>query len=190
MWRKGAQFLADEALESVLRRVASQDRAAFRLLYDQTSGKTLAVVLSIVRDRNLAEDVLQETYLQVWSSAAKYDRARGSPMAWLTTMARSRAIDRIRKDRRGGGGNVGDANTDLIPDPNPTAEDSAALSEDTRRLADCMTELSDNQRHCIRLAFWHGYTHSELAEHLNAPLGSVKSWIRRGLLQLDECLGR
>ncbi len=189
MGRKGAQFLTDEALDSVLRRIASHDRAAFRSLYDQTSGKILAVVLSIVRDRDLAEDVLQETYLQVWSSAAKYDRARGSPMAWLTTMARSRAIDRLRKDRRGGG-TVGDANPDLIPDPNPTAEDSAALSEETRRLADCMTELSDDQRHCIRLAFWHGYTHSELAERLKAPLGSVKSWIRRGLLQLDECLRR
>lgn len=182
--------MAGESLQAVLRKVAAQDRAAFRSLYDQTSGKILAVVLAIVRDRDLAEDVLQETYLQVWSNAARYDSTRGQPMAWLITMARSRAIDRLRADRRGVGAGGNGPVPELLPDENPSAEDRAVVSEQSRRLADCMTELSDDQRQCIRLAYWHGYTHSELAEYLSAPLGSVKSWIRRGLSQLDKCLGR
>ena len=182
--------MADESLHAILREVAAQDTAAFRSFYDQTSGKVLAVVLAIVRDRHLAEDVLQETYLQVWSNAAKYDRTRGQPMAWLITMARSRAIDKLRADRRGAGAGGNGAVPELLPDSNPSVEDRAALSEQSRRLANCMAELSDDQRQCIRLAYWNGYTHSELAEYLSAPLGSVKSWIRRGLSQLDKCLGR
>ncbi len=111
----------------------------------------MALVLTIAGDRQAAEDVLQETYVQVWSNAAQYDPARGQPMAWLVTIARSRAIDRLRKERRAP--RLGtEAELAEMPDPNPTSEDSAILSEATRRLDECLSELSNDQRKCIQMA--------------------------------------
>ena len=181
--------LVDEPLEDLLRQIALGKTKAFETVYERTSAKLMSVVLAIIRDRQTAEDLLQEIYLRVWFDAARYDPVRGRPMTWLITIARSRAIDRLRTERRRSlDGDVEEI--EYLHDPSPSAEDAAAQSETLRRLSDCMSEIAVDQQQCIQLAYLRGYTHMELAERLNTPLGTVKSWIRRGLQQLNECLNR
>ena len=186
MW---SETLIDAPLEDLLRQIASENTRAFEAFYARTSAKTMSVVLAIVGDRQTAEDLLQEIYLRVWSDAARYNPARGRPMTWLIAISRNRAIDRLRAERRRPlDGDVEEVES--VHDPSPSAEDAVTQSETMRRLTDCLNEIAMDQRQCIQLAYFHGYTHTELAERLNTPLGTVKSWIRRGLQQLNECLNR
>ena len=182
-----SEFLVDAPLERLVQQIASENADAFEMFYARTSAKTMSVVLAIVRDRQTAEDLLQEIYLRAWFDAARYNPDRGRPMTWLITIARSRAIDRLRADqRRPVGADISEI--EQFEDPSASAEDAIFQSQTVRRLTDCMAEIATDQRQCIQLAYFHGYTHTELAEHLKAPLGTVKSWIRRGLQQLNECL--
>ena len=184
MW---SEFLIDARLEDLLLQIASENAGAFETFYARTSAKIMSVVLAIVGERQTAEDLLQEIYLRVWSDAARYDPARGRPMTWLITIARSRAIDRLRADlRRSADSDVSEI--EKLEDLSISAEDAVSQSQTVRRLTDCMSKIATDQRQCIQLAYFHGYTHTELAEHLKTPLGTVKSWIRRGLQQLNECL--
>lgn len=159
------------------------DRAALARIYDHTSAKLFGIVLRLVGDRGAAEDVLQETYLKIWSRAGSFDRERASPITWMATIARNSAIDRRRAaDRRP------EEAADLT-ELAPAAEEPAGIDPGERiELAECMGTLDEHQRRFIRSAFFDGYSYAELADRASVPLGTMKSWIRRGLDRLRRCL--
>jgi len=175
------------SLNDVLLKVAQGDRSAFLTLYRATSPKLFAVCLRMLRDRSAAEDVLQELYATVWRRADSFDPARASALTWLTTIARNRAIDRIRERREAP---LDEETAAWLVDENPSPMAIAEQSQARRRLQACMNELDPPQGHAIREAFFTGASYSELAERANVPLGTMKSWIRRSLLLLKACLQR
>lgn len=172
--------------ESALEACARGERFALRALYEQESPRLLGVALRIVRDRDLAQDVLQDAFLQVWKRSGTYQRALGSARGWLYTVVRHRAMDELRRHRREVA--VGD-DLEFLSDlhtMNNAAE--AAPPADTVALDRCMAALDDHKRACILHAFVDGYTHEQIARQLATPVGTVKSWIRRGLHSLKACL--
>lgn len=173
-------------LTDVLVRTGNGDRSALAELYTLTSAKLFGIVLRICGERQAAEDVLQEVYLTIWKRAAGYEPGRASPITWLTTVARNRAIDwrRAQKIRRTAP--LDDAPD--IADDTPGADTVMVAGEDGRRLHLCLDALEARQRTAIRTAFFEGLTYAELAEREAVPLGTMKSWVRRGLQRLKECV--
>ncbi len=176
-------------LAAALNRVAHGDRRALRLVYDMTSAKLFGACLRILNDRSEAEDVLQEVYLTVWNKAAAFDEARASPITWLVAIARNRAIDRARSRAPSRRSEPIEAAAD-VADPGASAFESLASAQEHERLKSCLNEIEEHQALAIRAAFMGGFTYEELAERSGVPLGTMKSWIRRGLAKLRECLER
>jgi RNA polymerase sigma-70 factor (ECF subfamily) len=174
-------------LAAALLRVAAGDRAALRLVYRDTSAKLFGVVLRILNDRSEAEDVLQDVFVAVWRKAASFDPVRASPITWLVTIARNRAIDRLRA--RSAGGRIApiDAAGDVC-DPAPAAAERVEQAQEQQRLARCLDELEPRHAAAIRAAYLDGAAYEDLARRMSVPLGTMKSWIRRGLLKLRACL--
>lgn len=178
-----------EALVSLLRATATKDMRAFKLLYDATSSHLMGVLLRILRHRERAEDALQDCYLRIWNKADSYAEERGHPLAWMMTIARYRALDMIRAHRE-----HSSVDDDPLPldldwaDASQAPDNLAETDGHLHRLNDCLAELSTEQREAVLLAYYEGYTHPELAEQMKSPLGTVKSWVRRGLQRLRECL--
>lgn len=169
--------------------VARGDTGAFEQLYRSTSAKLFGVCIAVLASRSDAEEVLQEVFTTIWRKASQYDASRASPMTWLAMMARNRAIDKLRAsvvERAGAPIELAEE----IPDPSASALAGAQAGEDKRRLDSCMDQLEPQRRKLIRVAFFEGITYEELAQRSGSPLGSVKSWIRRGLAQLKMCLER
>ena len=164
----------------------AEDRAAFATLYKLTSAKLFGVCLRICGDRGAAEDVLSDVYLTIWRRAGAFEPGRASPISWLATIARNRAIDWRRSAARRPSVTIDDA-PEMV-DPDPSAEEVMVQSEDDRRLHLCLDQLDDKQRGAIRSAFFGGLTYAELAEREAVPLGTMKSWVRRGLMRLKDCL--
>ncbi len=185
-------------LAALLARTALGDRAAFARLYERTSGHLFAVVLRVQRDRAQAEDLLQEVYVNVWRAAAAFDAARAQPLTWLTSIARNRAIDSLRRQQTQPqllSSTRDDEDDDESPDAVARAADDAPgplelldRASDARQLTHCMNGLSATQRQSLALAFYDGLSHAEVADHLRQPLGTVKSWLRRALQSLRQCL--
>ncbi len=183
------QDVARKQLVAALARVAGGDRTALRLLYRDTSAKLFGVCLRILRDNGEAEDVLQEVYITVWRNAAAFDPERASPITWLVAIARNRSIDRLRagaKARRMQP--IGDALD--VSDAAPSALAQVESGEEHKRLLDCLGELEPRHAAAIRGAFLDGATYEELAQRVDVPLGTMKSWIRRSLMRLRDCLER
>ncbi|AKM31996.1 RNA polymerase subunit sigma-24 [Pandoraea faecigallinarum] len=174
-----------EALNAILAAVARHDRTAFATLYRRSSARIFSVILRVVNDRVEAEDLLQDVYINVWRRAAAFDPARGTAMTWLISLARNRAIDRLRERRELA---LDDADALAIASDEPTPIRLAEASEERRRLEDCLQRLEPQHRNAVREAFFGGLAYSELARRLNVPLGTMKSWIRRSLMQLKGCL--
>lgn len=171
-------------LENLLELVSRGDEDAFKRLYDSTSGKIHAIALMILKNTEAAEEVVQETYLKVWRQATSYDASKGSPMAWMTTIVRRLAIDRIRYLNR-----LGKTNEALSMQAELLVNDIANSKKDLNdHIWSCIGKLTQERATLILLAFFAGYTHEELAENTDRPLGTVKSSIRRGLKSLKECL--
>ena len=164
----------------------TEDRAAFATLYNLTSAKLFGVCLRICGERQAAEDVLSEVYLTVWRRAGAFEPGRASPISWLATIARNRAIDWRRSAGRKLAATVSDVPD--VPDPNPSAEERMVQSDEDRKLHLCLDQLEEKQRGAIRTAFFDGLTYAELAEREGVPLGTMKSWVRRGLTRLKDCL--
>ena len=176
---------AREALNAILSAVAKQDRTAFEALYRKTSAHIFSVILRVVSDRAEAEDLLQDVYINVWRRAAAFDATRGSAMTWLIALARNRAIDRLREHRES---TLDDADALAIHSDDPTPSRLAEASEARLRLERCLQLLQPQHRNAVREAFFSGLAYSELAQRLDVPLGTLKSWIRRSLMQLKGCL--
>lgn len=184
-------------LSQLLARAGLGDRAAFATLYERTSSHLFAVVLRINRDRAQAEDVLQEVYVNVWRAARSFDAAQSQPLTWLTSIARNRAIDSLRRKQTepqtqpASLSNDGDEERDVYDDVADNAPGPLALlsqASDARALSNCMQGLTAQQRQSVALAFYDGLSHAEVAEQMRQPLGTVKSWVRRALLSLKACL--
>lgn len=176
-----------DAIADLLVRVADRDAGAFEDLYRLASSRLFSICLRLLPDRAEAEDVLQEVFTSIWHKAEQFDPDRASAMAWMGMIARNRSIDRLRSPShtvRTTAIELGDE----LPDHGETPVDAAEASNDRERLKRCMDRLDDRRRGLIRTAFFEGATYEELATRSGAPLGSVKSWIRRGLLQLRACL--
>jgi RNA polymerase sigma-70 factor, ECF subfamily len=173
--------------ETLLARVALGDRAAFEALYKETSSRLFGICLRVLNQRAEAEEVLQEVYTSVWRKAGQFDPTRASAMSWLSMMARNRSIDRLRATpARQSGTSLEMAQE--IEDPGASPAQQAEALTDRARLEHCLQQLEPRRHSLIRAAFFEGSTYEELAARIEAPLGSVKSWIRRGLLQLRTCL--
>ena len=168
-------------LAQLLQRCAARDSGAFRTLYEKTSPILFARLLRMLRRRSVAEEALQEVYVRIWGRAAQYEAHRGRALAWMVTIARYCAIDLMRRERMT---LVGDDALAEVAD----VEDGSDGFDKPHNFDHCIGQLSDNTRKCLTLAFVEGRSHDEIARLTTSPLGSVKSWIRRGLLSLKECL--
>ena len=187
-------------LSALLARAGIGDRAAFAALYRATSSHLYAVVLRINRDRAQAEEVLQEVYVNLWRAAAGYDAAQGQPLTWLTSIARNRAIDSLRRQQTQPRlqstttyNDDDDSEHDMLNDHADDAPGPLELlsrATDARALTACLEHLSNAQRQSVALAFYDGLSHAEVAAQMRQPLGTVKSWVRRALITLKSCLDR
>jgi len=173
-------------LAALIASTAGGDRRAFKALYDATAPKLLGIVLRIVRDRAVAEDVLQDVFLRVWQNAGSYAPDAGQPMTWLASIARYRAIDVLRQRRETtiGGGEDGE---DWIAGIMDTHDGEAELI-DRDRLRHCLGRLDEAQRTCLILAYCEGFSREELASRFARPVNTIKTWLHRGLASLRACL--
>jgi RNA polymerase sigma-70 factor (ECF subfamily) len=174
-------------LNRTLHCVAEGDQQAFADFYRLTASRIFAVIVRMLHDRGEAEDVLQEIYTNAWRRADSFDSARGNAMTWLVALARNRAIDHIRQHREAP---LDEDEANQIEDDAPTPADVAESSQERRQLERCLQALEPQHRSVVREAFFTGATYAELAERLRVPLGTMKSWIRRSLMQLKVCLER
>jgi RNA polymerase sigma-70 factor (ECF subfamily) len=184
---------SDAHLMALLDRVAQQDTAALKHLYDSVSGKLYGLALRVVTNAEAAEDVLQHTFMQVWRTAADYRATLSPPMAWLCLIVRSRALDHLRQhaaERGNARVEWDDALADTLAGDGPTPHDTAQASQAAQALHGCLAQLDKRQREVVSLAYLRDLSHSELAQQLQLPLGTVKTWIRRGLDQLRGCMAR
>lgn len=183
----------DELLIALLERIAQQDAAALKVLYRQCAPKMYGLALRVVTHRDWAEDVLQEAFLTIWRSAGDYRASLSPPMAWLGLIVRSRGLDMLRRraaDRSHLTQELDETLTDTLAGDAPTPMDTAQASEQAWALHQCLARLENKQREVVSLAYVRDLSHSELAQQLSLPLGTVKTWIRRGLDQLRVCMSR
>ncbi|KAA1248756.1 sigma-70 family RNA polymerase sigma factor [Mycobacterium simiae] len=174
-------------LNALLRQIARGDSDAFATFYDYTKSRVYGVVTRVLRDAGYSEETTQEIYLEVWRTASEYDAAKGSPLAWVLTMAHRRAIDRVRAEQAGSHreSRYGAANIDPASD---VVADSAIAGDERRRVTRCLDGLTDAQRQCIELAYYGGLTYAEVAQRLAANLSTIKSRMRDALRGLRNCL--
>jgi len=180
-----------EEIEALIARCALGDRAAFERLYALTSAKLFGICLRILPTRPEAEDAVQEVYVKVWKNAGRYRAGTYSPMTWLITIARNHAIDRLRARRaQAAGQGAGIDEAEALPDAAPGPEALAVASSERARLVGCLDELPKDRADAVRLAYLHGETYADLAVRFDVPLNTMRTWLRRSLLKLRECLTR
>ena len=182
-----ADATANDQLAALLAQCGLGNRRAFAELYDATKSKLFAVSLRIVRERHIAEEVLQDSFVNIWNNAGRYAAARSAPMTWMTAIVRNRSLDIVRRPRV----EVADEDDFFalnMADDSPGPHEQLTAGRDQVRIERCMKGLDREQLQTISLAFFHGLSHSEVADHLGRPLGTVKTHIRRGLQKLKVCL--
>lgn len=172
-------------ISDLIARCALRDRAAFRVLYGATSAKLFGVVLRILRNRAEAEEAIQEVYIKIWQRADRYVAGQYSPISWLVAVARNHALDMVRARRP--------TNDDIdvaldIPDAAPNPERLTQASEDGARIEACLATLEEDRAEAVRGAYLDGYSYEELAQRFSVPLNTMRTWLRRSLIRLRECL--
>jgi len=178
---------APDQLANLLARTGMGDRRAFAELYEATKSKLFAVSLRIVHERQVAEEVLQDSFVKIWHHAADYAAAKSAPMTWMTAIVRNRSLDIVRRPNL----EIADDEdyfASNMPDESPAPADALAAKRDEAQITRCMKGLVGEQHKAIAMAFFQGLSHSEVADKLGKPLGTVKTHIRRGLLKLKDCL--
>lgn len=174
-----------QPLGDLVVRVALHDRAAFDRLYAAAAPRLFGVVLRILKDRHDAEEALQDVFVKVWQNAGKFAAGSASAEGWLVTVARNHAIDRLRARR---GGRVALDDAPEIADEAPTPETRAVLSGEMNRLDDCLGQLEAAKADCVRSAYVEGHTYEDLAARHGVPLNTMRTWLRRSLIRLRECM--
>ncbi len=172
---------------ALLLQIGQGDRLAFQNLYEQAAPQLFAIAVRLLKKQDIAEEVLQDVFLTLWHVSDQYNVERGSVRTWLSTITRNRCIDRMRRQPV--------MHVELLDEEvfTPDEEDPmnrAMQADDETLLSVCMHELNEQQRLCVSLAFFDGMTHQEVANHLTVPLGSAKTWIRRGIDYLKKCMER
>ena len=175
----------DDPIATLLLQTAVQDRAAFRQLYSASSAKLMGVLLRILNNRAESEDALQEVFTRVWLKAGRFDATKGRGMTWLIALTRNLAIDRLRQRPD----HVSDdAAMEAAPDPAPRAETRLIAAGEARRINDCFATLEPDRAEALRGAYLRGLSYSDLARHHDVPLNTMRTWLRRALLRLKECM--
>lgn len=176
-----------QAIENLIAKVALGDRSAFSSLYDATSAKLFGVLLRVLNDRAEAEDALQEVYVKIWRRADRYASNGLSPMTWLITIARNSGIDKLRARKTPAAGD--DALAEL-PDLGPTPEAAVIAASEKARLDGCLGQLEDDRQQAVRGAYLDGETYQELADRFSVPINTMRTWLRRSLMKLKDCLSQ
>jgi RNA polymerase sigma-70 factor (ECF subfamily) len=183
------QIERNTRLAELLVRCALRDQQAFAALYRESSAKLFGVAVRILRRNDWAEDVLQESYINIWNHAADYTTGKSAPLTWMTSIVRNRSLDWLRRPQLESGGEEYEIAVEMWADGSDGPLEQVSAAADAAALARCLRTLDQSQRQSIALAFYHGLSHSELAAHLKQPLGTVKTWVRRGMDKLKICLG-
>jgi RNA polymerase sigma-70 factor (ECF subfamily) len=192
---EGAPFIVSDSpaepdpVAPLLLRIAQADRAAFSAIYSATAPKLMGVLVRMLGSRAEAEDALQEVYTRVWTRAGRYDPALGRGMSWLIALTRNLAIDRLRARPHptATAGDEGDE-ADFLPDLRPGAEANLIMRGEARRVVDCMGQLEPDRSAAVRGAYLQGLSYQDLADRHGVPLNTMRTWLRRSLLRLRECL--
>ena len=184
-WRTVITIADADHLTQLLAQCALGNRRAFESLYRNVAPYLHSVALRCMGRRDLAEEVVQESFVRIWHNAVRYQAHLSAPMTWMVTITRHQAIDQLRKYREQP---LSDVQQDALADETPSAHDQLNSAREASALNHCLALLDRQQRQSITIAYFHGLSASELAEQLAAPLGSVKSWIRRGMERLRRCL--
>ena len=175
-------------LAQLLSQCALGNQHAFSQLYSATASKLFGVALRILRRQDWAEEVLQESYMNIWNHAGDYAAARSAPLTWMTSIVRNRSLDWLRRPQQEATGDEYEIAIDAWRDESAGPIEQLTAAGDAAALARCLEMLDGRQRQGIMLAFFHGMSHSEVASHMGEPLGTVKTWVRRGLERLKGCL--
>ncbi len=173
-------------IEVLIARVALKDRAAFEILYDRVSAKLFGVCLRVLTKRAAAEDAMQDSFVKIWNNADRYNANGLSPMTWLITIARNTSIDRLRARRKGHQG-LDTPGFELVA-PGPSPEQSVIAASEAAKLSGCLDTLEQDRGAAIRGAYLDGETYADLAERFSVPLNTMRTWLRRGLIALRECM--
>lgn len=187
----------NEILLPLLVSTAQGDKRSFATLYEKTSGKLFAISLKMLGNRAQAEEALQDAYVKIWHNASEYQAAKGQVMSWMISIVRYRSLDilrhnKVRKEQSYEGS--GEGAFEVYDEQESGSELNESFTgldvsyDEKTKLVDCMEQLDEQQRQTIHLAYYKGLSHLELVKHVSSPLGTVKSWIRRGLQQLQRCL--
>ncbi|WP_323159860.1 sigma-70 family RNA polymerase sigma factor [Pseudomonas fluorescens] len=185
VWRLVITLADTDQLRQLLAQCSLGDRRAFETLYCSVGPRLHGVALRFMGRPDLAEEVLQESFVRIWNNASRYESHLAAPMTWMINITRNQAIDQLRKHRDRP---LSDFEQEALVDENPSAHDQLNSAREASALNRCLETLEGMQRQSITVAYFQGLSCSELAEHLAAPLGSVKSWIRRGMERLRRCL--
>ena len=177
----------EDPVAELITRVAAQDRAAFRALYSASSAKLMGVLIRMLGTRAEAEDALQEVFTRVWLRAGRFDATKGRGMTWLIAIARNHAIDRLRARPEQALSDDGEA-LERVRDTAPTAEARLVAAGEAGRIADCLGQLEADRADAVRGAYLQGLSYLDLAERHGVPLNTMRTWLRRSLLKLRECL--
>lgn len=174
-------------LDALIARVALKDRQAFDILYAKTSARLFAVAVRVMKNRTEAEDVLQETYIRVWQRAQSFRPGTSSAIAWLITVTRNLAIDRLRSKKAP---SVPIEMAEAMPDDMPTPEDFASAAQERSQIENCLGELDQKKAEAVRSAYVEGYSYQDLATRFGTPINTIRTWLRRSLIHLRACMER
>ncbi len=184
---KTSAMLTPAELVWLMAGVARGDQAAFERLYTATRAKLYGVVLRILRRTDLAEEVVQETYLKIWNNAGSFDPKIATPITWMVAIARNRALDVVRRKRELSIEDEPEAMETASEEPNPLAR--LEMTDELKRLLGCLGRLEEDRRRLVLLAYYSGWSRDQLAAEFETPVNTIKTWLRRSLLEIRECLG-